>query len=499
MDVKDDEFVHGVLAVDLGASSGRAIVGRLVHGKLELIEVHRFENQPVMMKDTYYWDFLRLFHEIKTSIAKAKEYHCISIGVDTWGVDFGLIDEKGRLLENPVHYRDKRTQGIMEECFLHLDKKRFYEITGIQFMELNTVFQLASLSKYQKQMLEKAETLLLMPDLINYMLTGKKVCEYTIAATTQMLDAKERVWSKEVLQALQIPNHLLLPIVPTGSYVGELLECYTIELEVPSCHVVAVAGHDTQCAMAAVPTLLEDFIFISCGTWSLLGTELNQPIVNELSQRYNITNEGGYGGKISFLKNIIGLWLIQESRRQWKKEGFDYSYSQLEEFAKNEEPFLCLIDPDAPEFVAPGNIPKRIYEYSVRTNQKAPKSIGAVVRCINESLALKYRYSLEQIKECTKKDYQTIHVIGGGAQSKLLCQMTANACNMVVKAGPIEATVLGNVAIQMITSQAVKDINEARGVIADSFEIITYTPKAFNDWEAAYQKFIRMMNDETFS
>lgn len=478
-----------VLAFDFGASSGRAMLGSFDGERIKLEEIHRFSNDPVVINKTMYWDILRLMHEIKQGLIKAKVHDFESIGIDTWGVDFGLLDQKGYLLENPVHYRDIRTQGMLEESFKKISKERFYKITGNQFMELNTVFQLLSLVKERPELLERVDKMLLMPDLMNYMLTGNKATEYSIASTTQLLNANNRNWSDEVLESLEIPKNILTHIIKTGTKVGILSEEIANELEIPRVEVIAVAEHDTQSAMIAVPAKEEDFIFLSCGTWSLLGTELTEPIINEKSNTYNITNEGGYGDKISFLKNIIGLWLIQESRRQWIREGKEYSFAELEKEASITKPFKCFIDPDAPEFVAPGNIPKRIREFCHRTGQEIPETMGEIVRCIDESLALKYRIALEEIKDCTNKNYENIYIVGGGNQSSLLCQMTANACKCNVVSGSSEATVLGNVIIQFISLGIIKDIKTAREIISKSDEIKYYRNQDEEIWNEAYKRF----------
>ncbi len=482
-----------VLAFDFGASSGRAMCGTFDGEKITIEELHRFSNDPVILNGTMYWDVLRLFFEIKQGLIKAKKCgHIESIGIDTWGVDFGLIDREGRLLENPVHYRDARTEGMLEESFHLIDKKRFYEITGNQFMEINTAFQLLYLLKNRKDLLERADKMLLMPDLFNYFLTGEKKAEYSIASTTQLLDAKEGKWSDEVISALGLPKEIFPEIVPTGTKIGQLSEEICGELGLDRIDVIAAAGHDTQAAMVAVPASEDDFIFLSCGTWSLLGTELEAPIINEKSEFYNITNEGGYGRKTSFLKNIIGLWCIQESRRQWIREGQEYGFGELEKMAAASEPLKCFIDPDAPEFTPAGNIPERIREYCRRTGQAVPETIGEVVRCINESLAMKYRQAVEEIKDCTGKDYQTIYIVGGGTQSALLCQFTANACGCRVSAGPVEATVLGNVALQLMATGEIGSLKEARKIVRRSQDIKIYEPCEKEKWDEAYERFCRV-------
>ena len=473
-----------VLAFDFGGGSGRAILGTLENGKIHMEEVHRFSNDPVIVNGTMYWDTLRHFFEIKQGIVKAKQKGGFeSIGIDTWGVDFGLLDEHGDLLESAVHYRDDRTLGMQEEVFKVIPKEEVYNLTGNQFENFNTIFQLYSL------ILEKADTLLLTPDLFNYFLTGEKKAEYTMATTTQLMDAKNKVWSDRILEALQIPKKILPEIVPSGTVVGTLQPSICEELGVEPAKVIAITGHDTQSAVVSVPTQEKDFIFISCGTWSLFGTELDGPIIGEKSLECNVSNEGGYGNTTTLLKNIIGLWLAQESRRQWIREGQEYSFGELEQMAQKAEPFQSFIDPDAPEFVPAGNVPERIREFCRRTGQKVPETIGEIMCCINQSLALKYRYALEQIESCTDQHYSVINMIGGGIQSKLLCQMTAGASGRKVIAGPVEATALGNIAVQLMSLGEIKDVAEARQIIANSETTYEYLPQDAEKWDAAYEKF----------
>lgn len=477
-----------VLAVDFGASSGRVMLGTFDGNKITAKEIHRFSNDPVIVNGTMYWDVLRLFHEIKQGLIKAKAYGSVdSIGVDTWGVDFGLLDEKGYLLENPVHYRDSRTEGMVEKGFTLIPRERFYELTGNQFMEINTAFQLLALKEQRPELLDRADCLLLMPDLFNYFLSGVKKSERSIVSTTQMSDPLTPGWVMEVAEKFGIPEKILTEVVPTGTLLGPIRKEIQEELGIGDMDVVAVAGHDTQCALTAVPSKEDNFIFVSCGTWSLFGTELEKPVLTKQSEELNITNETGTDGKTSFLKNIIGLWLIQESRRQWIREGKEYSFSELEKLAEAAEPFQSFIDPDAPEFNPAGNVPKRIREYCERTGQKVPQTEGEIVRCINESLALKYRYALEEIKACTGKDYHAIHMVGGGIQSKLLCRFTAYASGIPVIAGPVEATVFGNIAIQLMSKGVIKDLKEAREVIANSEAPTVYEPENGAEWDKAYE------------
>lgn len=487
-----------VLAFDFGASPGRAIIGEYDGERITLQEVHRFSNDPVIIGDTMYWDTLRLFFEMKQGMVKAKHAGGFeSIGIDTWGVDFGMIDKGGRLLENPIHYRDARTVGLIEESFKLIDREKFYGITGLQFMEFNTAFQLLSLVRERPEVFERTDKILLTPDLLGYFLTGEKHAEFSIASTTQLMDAYTGKWSKEVLDALGIPGRILPEIIPCGTKAGKVTDAIKEELGLEGdIDVIAVAGHDTQSAMVSVPTQEKDFIFMSCGTWSLFGTELDKPLINETSSRLDITNESGYGGRISFLKNIIGLWMIQESRRQWIREGREYSFGEMEKMAQEAEPLKCFVDTAAPEFNPAGNIPRRIREYCEKTGQYVPQSDGEIVRCINQSLAMKYRNTIDQIKACTGKEYPVIYMLGGGIQSHMLCQLTASACHREVSAGPIEATVYGNIALQLMATGEIKDINEARRVIAASEPIAHYAPQDGEVWEEAYKTYLKVTGQE---
>lgn len=479
-----------VLTFDFGASSGRAMLAKFDGETIDLTEVHRFDNNPVMLGKTFYWDVLALFHEIKQGIIKAKAYgEFSSIGIDTWGVDFGLLDKNGDLLQNPVNYRDRRTEGTAQQVSETIDLKELYNMTGVQIMEINTLFQLYSLAQRHPELLKQADCALLMPDLFGYFLTGKKTAEYSIASTTQMLDPAAKNWNRDLLSRLRLPAHMFPDVVPSGTVLGEVTPEICDELGIRDVKVISVTGHDTACAVVAAPSQEEDFIFISCGTWSLFGTELQAPVISEESRRYNITNEGGYGYTTRFLKNIIGLWLIQETRRQYRREGYEYSYNDLEKAAVASEAFRYFIDPNAPEFVAPGNIPERIRAYCVRTGQGAPQTVGEIMRCIYESLAMTYRHTMEQIQDCTGKKYRQIHMIGGGTKDNLLCSMTANAAGCKVVAGPIEATAMGNSAVQLMAQGAIRDLRQARQIVARSFQTIEYLPENTADWDEAYRRF----------
>lgn len=478
-----------VLAIDFGASSGRAIVGIFDGERVALEEIHRFSNDPVILGGTMYWDVLRLFHEIKQSLIKAKPYDVESVAIDTWGVDFGLIDKDGRLIDNPVHYRDARTNGMLDEAFKLIPKDNFYNATGNQFMEINTAFQLLSLVKNRPELLERADKMLMMPDLFSYFLTGEKKAERSIASTTQLFDQNTKDWSRETVKALGINEEILPEITESGSVIGTLSKELCEELDIKPIKVIAVCGHDTQSALVAAPANNNDFAFLSSGTWSLFGTELDEPIINEKSLALNVTNEQGYAGKTSFLKNIIGLWLIQESRRQWIREGREYSFMELETLAKEAEPFKCFIDPDAPEFTPAGNIPKRIREYCEKSGQCVPQTVGEIMRCIYESLALKYKAAISELEECTGKKFETLYMIGGGTKDKFLSALTANSCGITVSSGPVEATAMGNVLIQLMAQGEVEDLSRAREIVRASEKISYFEPENTDEWEKAYEKY----------
>lgn len=479
-----------VLAFDFGASSGRAMVGHFDGSKIELEEIHRFGNDPVQIGPTLYWDVLRLFFEIKQGLIKAKAYGPIdSLGIDTWGVDFGLIDAEGRLVENPVHYRDTRTQGVPEKVFETVPRQEVYARTGIQFLNFNTIYQIMALKLQRPDVLERTDALLLMPDLFTYLLTGVKQAEYTMASTGQMLNSMTRDWDTDLIARLDLPKRILPKIVYPGSYVAPLSQAICQELRVPATPVFAVGGHDTASAVVAVPADQDDFMYISSGTWSLMGIESKTPVINDLAYQYQFTNEGGYAQTTRFLKNIMGLWLIQESRRQWQREGASFSFAEMEKAALACKPFKCLIDPDDARLGTPGDLPGRIRDICRETSQPIPETMGEVVRCIYESLALKYRLIKDQIETMTGRSYLDLHVVGGGTKDGLLSQFTANSTHMRVVAGPIEATALGNIAVQLLGQGVIHDLAQARQIIATSTELMFYQPQDVDAWEIAYLRF----------
>jgi len=481
-----------MLAIDLGASSGRGIVGSFDGKKITLEEVHRFSNDPVNLNGGLYWDTLRLFQDIKTSIrncALSENKDIKSISIDTWGVDYGLLSKDGSLLENPYCYRDLRTsQKIMNEVFDLIPKEELYKITGTQFLNFNTIYQLYTMTK-RPYIMDNAKDLLFIPDLLKYFLTGVKQTEYTIASTGQMLDAKSRNWSTEIIKKLGIPERILGDIVMPGTTAGKLLPQILEEVGNIDANVISCASHDTASAVVAVPSQKDDFVYISSGTWSLMGKELAEPKTGNLSYKYDFTNEGGAERKIRFLKNIMGLWIEQESRRQWAREGDKVSFDELSDMAMASKPHACFINPDDLRFQSPGNIPRRIQEFCAETGQYVPQTKGEIVRCIFDSLALCYRSTLEKIDEITGKRTPFINIVGGGTKEVPLCKLTADACGRPVYTGPVEATALGNIAVQAIAAGEISDMKQARQVIADSFEISYFEPHDTAMWDDGYEKF----------
>ena len=487
-----------MLAIDLGASSGRGIIGTFDGEKITLEENHRFPNEPVMVAGQFTWDIVRILHEIKTSIRKcanSEDNDIASIGIDTWGVDFGFLDKKGHLLANPVHYRDLRTVGIpaYSEDFVSSDE--VYDITGIQVLELNSLYQLLAVKKNDPEIFDIAADMLFVPDLLNYFLTGYKQTEYTIASTSQLLDAKKRDWSYELIEKFGLPEKLFSNVVKPGTVCGSFLPSLSEEFGGLNPKVISVAAHDTGSAVLAVPAKSEKFIWISSGTWSIMGTETKDPVISEKSKEYNFTNEGGYGDTIRFSKNITGLWVEQESKRQWEREGEKISFAELATMAAEAEPLRCFIDPDDQRFATPGNIPKRIADYCRETGQFVPQTKGEIVRCILESLAMRYRYTVECIDEMCGERIPAINIVGGGTKEEQLSQFAATACGRPVYAGPVEATAIGNIAAQAIALGAIKDIWEAREIIANSFEIKEYQPEVekMAAWDEAYGRFLKLI------
>ncbi len=482
------------LAIDLGASTGRAILGTLENGTLTLNEIHRFENCPKQRDGAFRWDLDELMADIRLSLRLAHDaggYDCV--GIDTWGVDFGLLDENGTLLETPLHYRDESSVGMVEEFCRKFSAEELYAETGLQLMRINSLFQLAAAKKHRPEIFQKAKKVLMMPCLIAYLLTGQAKNEYTAASTSQLMNAATKRPSARVLSTLELPEDALGEIVPTGGVLGYLSETVCEELDIPSVPVIAVGMHDTASAVAAVPTQEKDFIYISSGTWSLFGTELDESITGNDACRLNLANEGGVFGKIRLLKNIMGLWLIQESRREFKRQGDEgVTFADLEREARAAEPFTSFITPDTAAFEAPGDLPSRIREYCAQTNQHVPETRGELVRTIYEGLAFRYRKTLSEIEELTGRRFETIHIVGGGTKDDFLSQFTANATGRKVTAGPTEATGVGNLLLQFFALGEVKDLSEIRTVSKKSFAIKHFTPENTALWDEKYQEWCRV-------
>jgi rhamnulokinase len=475
------------LAVDLGAESGRVILGSLSDSSLQLEEMHRFQNGGIRLGGHLHWDILNLWREIKLGLSQA-DSPVRSIGLDTWGVDFGLLDAHDTLIGNPYHYRDDRTDGMMESVFEILSRDEVYTKTGIQFMQLNSLYQLFAMVKDDSPALASAERLLNMPDLFNFFLTGQKANEYTISSTTQCYNPKNKDWDFDMLSQLGIPSRIFGEIVEPGTVLGKLRPSVAQEIGY-SASVISSAGHDTACAIAAVPASGDDYIYLSSGTWSLMGVLLDQPIISAESMAAEMTNEGGVDGKIRFLKNITGLWLVQGCRQQWTREEKEYSYADLTRMASEAPPFTSLIVPGEKRFMAPKNMADEIQAYCQETGQSVPESKGAIICTVLESLALEYRSVSEQIERLTGKDYPVIHIIGGGTQNKLLNQFAANATGKEVVAGPVEATAIGNILIQAVAMGELSSLDEGSSILKNSFNVESYTPDEKTVWDEAYDRY----------
>lgn len=486
------------LAFDFGAESGRAILGTLDGGKIHLEEIHRFRNRQVKLLGHLYWDVLYLFDELKTGLIKSvKSGHqdLRGIGVDTWGVDFGLVDKNNQLLGNPFCYRDSRTEGMMEEAFQLMNREEIYSYTGIQFMQLNSIYQLFSMVKTQNEWLDIAENILFMPDLINFLLTGEKVSEYTIASTSQLLNAEKRTWEPTIFKNLGLPIEKMSPIIQPGTVIGPLLDEVSSETDMAQMDVIAPCCHDTASAVVAVPAMSSHAAYLSSGTWSLLGIEADEPIINKTSLRNNFTNEGGFNGKIRFLRNTMGLWLLQRCVDRWEKEDKEYGYNEITRWALDEPPFQSVVNPDDHRFLNPPDMQAAIVDFCKKSDQPAPQSVGEFARCIFESLAFKYRYIIEKINSMLHQDIEVLHIVGGGSQNRVLNQFTANATGLEVIAGPVEATALGNIIVQSIATGACHSLDEGHEWIRRSFPLKTYTPTHEERWDTMYEKVKWMFSD----
>jgi rhamnulokinase len=480
-------FMGRYLAFDLGAESGRAILGTLDGDRLAVEELHRFPNTPVRDGDALFWDTDGLWREIRCGIAAAAGRGITpdGIGIDTWGVDYGLLDEHGKLIEPPRHYRDPRTNGVMEKLFQVVPRAEVFGYTGIQFMQLNTLYQLYAMRLAKAPALSAARRFLNMPDLFNYWLTGEARSETTIASTTQFFDPVTMTWSTELMKRLDLPAEMLGPLITPGTALGKTKEP-------PETTVYASAGHDTAAAVAAVPAEGgRNWCYISSGTWSLMGVETDSPVINERSLALNFTNEVGVGGSIRLLKNIAGLWLLQECRRAWSLEGREFTYEQLARMAAEARPFPAAINPDA--FLEPGEMPRKIAEHCRGTGQQPPETPGEYARAILESLALRYRQVLESLETLSGRAIDVIHIVGGGSRNSVLNRFVADCTGRPVVAGPSEATAIGNILVQAMGAREVAGLAELRAVVRNSFAPVEVTPNRNEEWERAYERFQKLV------
>lgn len=480
------------LAFDLGAESGRAMLGTLDGGKLSLAQRHRFATPNGRMLGRYHWNLLSLWDELKMGLRKTcadLPGDLAGIGVDTWGVDFGLIAASGEILGNPIMYRDPSTGGAMERTLAKIPREKIFDATGVQLMQINTLFHLVAMKERGSKILDAAQTLLFMPDLFNYLLCGSRKSELSIASTSQLYDPRKRRWATEMLEELGLPTRILPEIVPSGTVLGNLRGEVAGECGAKSAMVIAPGCHDTASAVAAVPANGEKFCYISSGTWSLMGVELKEPIVSDKALKYNYTNEMGVGPRVRFLKNIMGLWLVQECRRYWQKQGKDHGYAELTAMAGQAREFGAMIDPDHPPFLSPGQMVEKIDQFCVATKQRPPAGPGEYVRTCLESLALTYRRTIEGLEDILGWKIEIIHIVGGGTQNELLNQMTADACARPVVAGPVEAAAIGNVLVQAVAVGRVGSLAEAREIVRENFNVKRYEPRDVGKWDTAYHRY----------
>jgi len=490
--------IRNFLAFDLGASSGRAILGTISDQRLILKEIHRFDNQMIEINGSFFWNIFSLFGELKTGLKKCIQDFGVqpeSVGVDTWGVDIALLDRNGMIAGLPYAYRDPRTDTAMEEVFKIIPRKELYQMTGIQFMQFNTLFQLHSYQRDHSPQLEIAKDILFMPDALGYLFCGVKKNEYSIASTSQFLKPGKLEYEQRLFDAIGFDSSLMQEIILPGTQLGTIKPEIQKETGSSAIPVVAVASHDTASAIASVPATGRNWVYISSGTWSLMGIEIDQPLISEEILEMNFTNEGGVEGTTRFLRNIMGLWLLQECRRVWSSD-CNYSWPEMVEMSMKAHPFKCLIDPDAHEFLNPGDMPAAIAAFCLKTGQPAPETRGEIIRTIFESLALKYRSTLDSIRSVSPIGIEKIHIIGGGANNELLCQYASNATNLPVYAGPTEATAIGNIMMQAKALGAVSSLEEIRSMVFDSFETKIFSPHDATSWEVQYQRFKNFIEDK---
>lgn len=485
------------IAVDLGAESGRVMLGTICDSKLKLDQIHRFGNGPVKQDGSLRWDFGKLFSNIKDGIAKAvkaADGQVCGIGVDSWGVDFGLIDENGKLIENPYHYRDSRTDEMMDKAFQIMGKRDVYDNTGIQFMQLNTVYQLLATKTFRPELLEKASKLIFMADLVSYHLCGEVFAEYSLASTSQLMDMRTKQWSKEIFDKLSLPMELMPKVVAPGTVVSKLKDELAKEFGCEPIDIIATSSHDTASAVAAVPASQKNWACLSSGTWSVMGLEIHDAAINDETYKYQFTNEGGVANTIRLLKNIMGLWIVQECKRQWQSEGDNLSYAQITQMSMDAEPFKAFVNPNDNAFFAPGSMPERINRYLTDNGQSLIYDKGQIIRIVLEGLAFNYRWVIEKLEEISGSSIDVLHIVGGGIQNELLCQFAANATGKKIVTGPIEATASGNIIMQAIAKGQLESLEQAREVIAKSFQLKNYLPQDAEAWNGQYEKIEKVFN-----
>ncbi|PLS03741.1 rhamnulokinase [Neobacillus cucumis] len=490
--------MNKVWAFDLGASNGRLMVSGFDGNRLFLEEVHRFPNHPVHVTGHYYWDILRTFQEMKAGIGKSikKGHKSIeSLSIDTWGVDFGLLSETGELLGNPYSYRDPHTKESLMELLSVIQKEVLYTRTGVEPAAINTICQLYAIKNNNSSLLERAKTLLLTPNLLSYFFSGVRANEYTISTTTSLFNIQERNWDSDLMERLNLRRDMMADIVMPGTILGPTLYTIQNEFSIGPVKVIAGAGHDTACALAALPIQTENSAFMSCGTWILMGVQVKKPVITEQALEWGFTNEGTADGEYRLLKNIMGMWLIQQCKSAWSKEGRIFTYEEEAQLIRDTASFTSLIDPDDSAFFNPNHMPEQIRNYCIRTGQEAPETPGEFLRCILVSLSLKYRWVLEKLEQLAGKSIETIHMGGGGIQNELFCQFTANATNRTVIAGPVEASAIGNSLTQWIALGKMKDLKEGREIVKNSFPVKVYEPQNQLEWQEAYGHFIKLLTN----
>lgn len=481
------------IAFDIGASNGRCIIGSYDGTKISLEVLNRFDNGYVQILDHYYWNMLHIFDQVKHSLRKTAAIHkkdIVGIGVDTWGLDFALFDKQGSMISNPFCYRDPQTNGMIEEACRKMSRQEIFMTTGLQFMQINSLYQLLAMVVSESPILKIADKFLMIPDIINYWLTGQAVCEYTNASNSQFLNARTKKWAYPLINAMNIPEHIFPEILEAGDVLGQVRKQILDETDLPAIQVIATVTADTGAAVASVPAKISNFAYLSSGTWGLLGVELPEPILTDKVLEYNFGNEGGVFNTIRLLRNIPNLWLVQECRRIWALEGQSHSWEELIKLAEKAKPFIAFIDPDQSQFLIPENMPETIQETCRKTGQTIPQSKGELIRVSLENLAFKYRHTIDKLIKILGKVPEAFHIVGGGARNKMLCQFAANACNMPVIVGPEEATALGNIMLQMIALGDLKNHAEGRELIRVSFPTEEYLPQNPSVWEIEYQKFL---------